>query len=302
MDHLFLDQDAIPTIVEVKRGADTRIRREFVGQMLDYAANAVVYWPVEARRARFEGAHRDPLQSLTQLLDGYDVDPEEFWLKVKTNLQAGRVRMIFVSDRIPLELRRVVEFLNGQMQPAEVLAVEIRQYVGQGMRTLVPRLVGQIVESRQKKSAGTRGADRWGEAPFLEDLEARYGPAEATAAREILEWARSRDARIWWGRGKTEGSFVPALNHGGVDHQLFAVWSGGQFEFYFQHYRSKPPFDEEEKRLALLEELNSVPAVSIPPDAHSRRPSVHLSSLVREGSVQRLLGTFDRVIQRIREV
>ena len=42
LDHLFLDQDAIPTLVEVKRGSDTRIRREVVGPMLDYAANAVV--------------------------------------------------------------------------------------------------------------------------------------------------------------------------------------------------------------------------------------------------------------------
>ena len=30
VDHLFLDQDAIPTLVEVKRSTDTRIRREVV--------------------------------------------------------------------------------------------------------------------------------------------------------------------------------------------------------------------------------------------------------------------------------
>jgi hypothetical protein len=54
VDHLFLDQDAVPTIVEVKRSSDTRIRREVVGQMLDYAANAVVYWPVETIRAELE--------------------------------------------------------------------------------------------------------------------------------------------------------------------------------------------------------------------------------------------------------
>ena len=40
LDHLFVDQDSIPTLVEVKRSSDTRIRREVVGQMLDYAANA----------------------------------------------------------------------------------------------------------------------------------------------------------------------------------------------------------------------------------------------------------------------
>jgi|SRR5579872_2595824 len=54
LDHLFIDQDGIPTLVEVKRGTDTRIRREVVGQMLDYAANAVVYWPVESIRSHFD--------------------------------------------------------------------------------------------------------------------------------------------------------------------------------------------------------------------------------------------------------
>ena len=37
LDHLFLDQDGVPTLIEVKRSSDTRIRREVVGQMLDYA-------------------------------------------------------------------------------------------------------------------------------------------------------------------------------------------------------------------------------------------------------------------------
>jgi hypothetical protein len=39
LDHLFLD---VPTLVEVKRSTDTRVRREVVGQMLDYAAYAGV--------------------------------------------------------------------------------------------------------------------------------------------------------------------------------------------------------------------------------------------------------------------
>src|SRR4030042_5391585 len=38
--HLFPDQDGIPTLVEVKRSSDTRLRRQVIGKMLDYAANA----------------------------------------------------------------------------------------------------------------------------------------------------------------------------------------------------------------------------------------------------------------------
>jgi hypothetical protein len=53
VDHLFLDQDGIPTIVEVKRQSDTRIRREVVGQMLEYAANGVAYWPLEEIKSQF---------------------------------------------------------------------------------------------------------------------------------------------------------------------------------------------------------------------------------------------------------
>jgi hypothetical protein len=35
LDHLYVDADGIPTLVEVKRSSDTRSRREVVAQMLD---------------------------------------------------------------------------------------------------------------------------------------------------------------------------------------------------------------------------------------------------------------------------
>src|SRR5687768_3680096 len=47
LDHLYLDGDGVPTLVEVKRSSDTRARREVVAQMLDYAANAVSSFNVE---------------------------------------------------------------------------------------------------------------------------------------------------------------------------------------------------------------------------------------------------------------
>ena len=59
--------------------------------------------------------------------------------------------MIFVADVIPGMLRRIVEFLNEQMDPAEVLAVEVQQYVNTGEnvpKTLVPRVFGQLQKKR----------------------------------------------------------------------------------------------------------------------------------------------------------
>ena len=40
LDHLIIDQDAVPTLVEVKRGSNREIRREVIGQMLEYATRS----------------------------------------------------------------------------------------------------------------------------------------------------------------------------------------------------------------------------------------------------------------------
>jgi hypothetical protein len=71
-------------------------------------------------------------------------------------LRSGRIRLLFVSDLIPPELRRVFEFLNERMSATEVLGVEIKQYVGQGNpTTFVPRVVGQTEQARAQKIGGS---------------------------------------------------------------------------------------------------------------------------------------------------
>jgi hypothetical protein len=128
--------------------------------MLDYAANGVVYWPIEQLVAEFtaecEAKNLSPEDAIRECL-GPDVEPEELWQKVSLNLGAGRIRMMFIADRIPAELRRIVEFLNQQMDPAEVLALELRQFAGGSLKTIVPVVYGQTEGAQQKKAAG-RGA------------------------------------------------------------------------------------------------------------------------------------------------
>jgi hypothetical protein len=296
LDHLFLDQDAIPTLIEVKRRGDTRIRREVVGQMLDYAANAVVYWPVEAIRARFEEGCRkrgtEPAKELEAFLEsGSGVD--EFWQHVKTNLQAGRVRMVFVADEVPPELRRIVEFLNGQMDPAEVLAVQIKQFVGQGLKTLVPRVIGQTVEAERRKGGSGPVEKQWDETSFLEALTQRHGPQDAEVARTILSWAKQNALRIWWGRGAKDGSFFPMLDWKGTKNSVISVWTYGRLEVQFQWMKERPPFDSEAKRQELRERLNRIPGVEIPADAIVLRPRILLSTLSNKAVLTQFLEVLD---------
>jgi len=153
LDHLFLDQDAIPTLVETKRGANTQTRREVVAQMLDYAANVAGEWSAELLQSWLhEGVESDGGQELVAEFDPAFDSEEEFWSQVEQNLRDGKVRLIFVADEIPSSLQRIVEFLNERMTPTEVLAAEIRQYVTEdGKQILHTGLVGQTEKARDIK-------------------------------------------------------------------------------------------------------------------------------------------------------
>jgi len=307
VDHLFLDQDGVPTLVEVKRSSDHRIRREVVGQMLDYAAHAVAHWRPDAIRAQFEGQCAqggvDPMAQIAELIDADPSDEEAveaYWSQVGTNLRAGRIRLMFVADQIGGELRRVIEFLNRFMDPVEVLGVEIRQYRGRGLRALVPRLVGQTMATQGK--AGTSAPKRqWDEESFFRELAERRGPDEARVARKILEWAKPRVTRILWGHGSRDGSFVPVLHHGGRDHRAFAVYTYGVVEIYFYWHAYQPPFDDDAKRLELLRRINEATGAGLPDSSIQRRPSIALASLTDDAVLERFLAVFDWYLDKVRK-
>lgn len=298
VDHLFLDQDGIPTLVEVKRATDTRIRREVVGQMLDYAANCVVYWPVERLQELFHEqcirSSREPAAVLAEYLD--NEDEAAFWGKVKNNLQAGRIRMVFVSDLIPSELRRIVEFLNGQLDPAEVLAVEIRQYVSGDLRTLVPRVIGRTEQAQSAKHAGTTASRQWDEASFFDALTVRVGAEAVEVARAVLEWARSVRVDVWWGRGLRDGSFVLWRDR---PRQWFTnCFTYGRIEVLFAYMKRAGPFQQRELREELRRRLNEIPGVSIGPEGLDRRPSIPLSTLHSPEALRQFLAVLAWIVEQ----
>ena len=85
------------------------------------------------------------------------VEYEDYWEKVDNHLKTGRIRLLFVADEIPSELKQIVEFLNQQMNPAEVLAIEIKQHTGQEQSTFVPRVIGQLLKQFRQSNQKAMG-------------------------------------------------------------------------------------------------------------------------------------------------
>ena len=197
LDHLIVDQDAVPTLAELKRGANPEIRRTIVGQLLEYAAHAAETWTASELREAFErGAEargRDAREELAELLRTHEEpEIERFWETLSTNLAAKRLRLLFVADHIPDPLARTVTFLNAQMPDIEVLAVEIKRFPGTSGQTLVPRVIGRESAALSRSGSG-RGLTR---DSFLEGFS--NDDARAVAER-LLDVAQQSKGEIFYG-------------------------------------------------------------------------------------------------------
>ncbi|MGA0601519.1 hypothetical protein ACO2Q3_12520 [Caulobacter sp. KR2-114] len=281
LDHLFLDGDGVPVLVEVKRATDTRARREVVAQMLDYAANGVAYWPVDQIIEAFEATARkggaEPEQKLAEFLG--DVSPESYWRQVDANLRSGRVRMVFVADQIGSELRRIVEFLNEQMRPAEVLAIEVAQFTAEGgVRLLTPKLIG-ATERAVSAKAVTPAKPPIDEAGWLESLKEAKGVACADHAARLLEWFRAHGF-VTGITDSQDAMFARLVKPGGKPIWPFFIRrSSGKVETSLQYLKENPAFASDAQRLELLERIRALPGVSISTTKATGWPAIPLADL-----------------------
>ena len=239
-----------------------------------------------------------PDQTLEDFLNE-DLGPDEYWQKVKTNLIAGKIRMVFVADKIPSELKRIVEFLNEQMDPAEVLAIEVKQFVGEGLKTLVPRVIGLTEGAVQKKSGGYSGK-QWDESSFFSELTSKQNDDIAKVAKDILDWVSPKVSRIYWGQGKQTGSYVPILiTPNNIKYQLFAAFTNGTIQINFHVYSKRPEFQSEDRRLELLNRLNTIPGVSLPRDSIDRYPSIQIGVLQQQENLEKFFEIFEWFINNV---
>ena len=224
IDHLFLDQDAIPTIVEVKRSSDSRIRREVVGQMLDYAAHLEVYWPAERIRAYFEERCRAKgptrIRKIGELLEEEETDTERHsgraWERISS---IGKMRLLFVADEMPMHLQRVVEFLNKYMSPVEVLrgrnqAVRGKQSENTRAACARPDRSDAARRHRRRSSADLRSADRTRK-PSSPNCARRDPPDEVIGDRAhsmSRQW--QHDVEFAWGTGQDRQHDPDCLSQG----------------------------------------------------------------------------------------
>lgn len=278
LDHLYVDDQGVPILVEVKRASDSRLRREVVGQMLDYAANGSAYWTKESLIAAFEATCAAGKQNSTDVLMEFTAErfatPDAFWDEVAANLSAGQIRMLFVADLIPVELERIIYFLASQLKFAEIEAVRIDHYVGSnGVRVLAPTSIRLPREARRLAASATASdrkppidTEEW-----LVRLSETCGSDKAEAARKLVDWHRRSGGNAAPTASQDSLSLNIATDDGKTAWPFFVrLSSGGRLELSLSYLRSRPRFDTDEKRLALLEKFVAVRPEGLKNTGHAR--------------------------------
>ena len=313
LDHLFISREGVPVLVEVKRASDTRARREVVAQMLDYAANGPAYWEVDeivrAHTETCEKANRDPDETLLKFLDSVGEDNaviENFWRQVEANMKSGRMRLLFVADKIADELKRIVEFLNEQMRSAEVLAIEVAHYAStdeDGPRTLVPRLIGNTSRAESVKAI-ERSMSPGSVEECLQGIGEQFGPDAEKGARRMVEWFREENI-LHGPAGKIGTIAASSFTAEGKPTNIFYLRGGKpnkpEFVIFLDQLGRTSPFSDEETRSRLDSRLQEKVKGLSSNGKPTGGPSVLLASLNDDVVWEPLKEILSDVIDRLKE-
>lgn len=195
LDILLVDQSGIPVLVEVKRSSDTRIRREVVAQMLDYACRSSE-WNVNLLREYFQTNNAE------SGMEAYHADG--FWQQVTDNLHAQTLRLVFAADHIPDTLKKLIIFLDSNMPGIEVYGAEIRQFVSDSVTVLS----SEILENSTSPSQNRSYSIEWNADSFARYLIDQGNRPDLSIAESLRSYAAEIGLTCSFGRDVKYPSFT----------------------------------------------------------------------------------------------
>lgn len=192
------------------------------------------------------------------------------------------------------------ELLAKHSAPAEVIAVEVRQFVGDGVRTLVPRVLGQTepASDRASRSPGRRPMSR---TAFSERFVQERPAAEQAVLRRLEEWAAAQGLESVYLTGRTGVVFSPKLVHGGRVFQPVVVRSDGAVVLPMRRLVPRTRFADAGARQQLYETINAIPGFMLKDVGMEGFPKVPLANLVESEAFDRMRSALDWMVRVIRE-
>ncbi|WP_422935802.1 hypothetical protein [Sinomonas sp. P47F7] len=180
-DVVVLDAEGNLTLVECKLASNREVRREVIGQILDYASRIWKMSADEFEQAWNRAGEGSPFEALGDA-DG------RIRAALEANLESARFTIVLAVDGINDDLRRIVEFLNRITVPETgVIVVEFMHASAGTTEVLIPTSFGtDFVETKAVKGPDRR--TEWTPDMLPEAVGNRY-PKASGSCRAFLRAA-----------------------------------------------------------------------------------------------------------------
>lgn len=166
------------------------------------------------------------------------------------------------------------------MNPAEVLAIELRQFISKDLKTIVPTVYGQTQVTARKRGGPVQ---RWDEVSLFEKLSHSVGERELEIARAIYGWmGRGGTRPVVFGTGKENGSVYPVFKPNGVAINPAYLSSDGKLWLQFGALENKPIFGPMTSRRILMDRFNTIQGANLTELDLTKYPSISLRTIAAD--------------------
>jgi pSer/pThr/pTyr-binding forkhead associated (FHA) protein len=156
---ILVDTAAVVTVIETADESNPKATSAFTGKAINLAATVATEWSAESLQKEFDAyCAKNGRLGTDHLRQRLGKHPQpDYWKKVESNLQAGRIRVIFLIREPTVAIQKVIDFLHGKTSMA-AYALQLDLYMERGAERPRTAFAGKILEPSKGSRVPKGGA------------------------------------------------------------------------------------------------------------------------------------------------
>jgi hypothetical protein len=222
-DLVGIDKNGNIYIIETKLARNPEVRRQVIGQILEYAAflnEKGLDWLDDVVKKQKNVS----ISEYFDKLNDPDWDKESFEQNLRDNLDSGTFKLFIAVDEMNPDLQRIINYMENVLS-MEIYALELRYFKDKdGMEILVPNVHGG--KKKPPKPLPTWDWDR-----FVEDAKKKVDAATLATLQKLYEFSLQL-GKVDFGKGRTYGTFRVWLPYKNDEINLYVITSTGKGNWF----------------------------------------------------------------------
>ena len=222
-DLVGIDKNGNIYIIETKLARNPEVRRQVIGQILEYAAflnEKGLDWLDDIVKKQKQVS----ISEYFEKLNDPEWDKESFEQNLRDNLNSGAFKLLIAVDEMNPDLQRIINYMENILN-VEIYALELRHFKDKaGMEILVPNIHGG-------KKKPPPPPPPWYWERFVEDAKKKVDQATLTTLHRLYDFSLQLGI-VDFGKGRTYGTFRVWLPYKNDKINLYVITSTGKGNWF----------------------------------------------------------------------